>query len=335
MPLISVIIPVYKVENYLHKCVNSVLIQNFKDIQVILVNDGSPDNCPTICDEIAQADARVIVIHKDNGGSSDARNVGIRNANGDYLMFLDSDDYWQGKDCLKNLVNSIELNQADVTLYGCKDVSLISNTAVVSRGSYDITAIKKNKETAIKSLFETGHFPGSAWVVTIKRSFVLQNKLFFETGIKAEDVDWLINVFVHGKTFDAVNDSFYMYIKNRPGSITNTSDLKSAEDILYSVSKWHQKLEKDLLISNKLLLSYLAYQFLTSFIIYSQLSKADRKMLKPMISSEIRIIKYLHGKKGSVGKLAVYLLGINGSSQLFRFIHKTTQRWPKLKNRLS
>lgn len=328
MPLISVIIPVYKVESYLHKCVHSVLEQNFKDIEVILVDDGSPDGCPALCDALAKTDSRITVIHKLNGGSSDARNVGIRAAKGTYLLFLDSDDYWQGAACLENLVNAIHTNKADVILYGAKDVNLTSNTEVISRGWYVIPALQDSKENAIQSLFDTGHFPGSAWVVAVKKSLVLEHNLFFITGIKAEDIDWLLNVFVHAKTFDAVNDPFYMYIKNRPGSITNTSDLKSAKDILFSVAKWHGILKENLTASNKLLLSFLAFQYLTSFIIFSKLNKAERKLLKPLLEKEQKILAYSYGKKGIIGKYAVALLGISFSSHLFRFIHESKFKWP-------
>ena len=110
---ISVIIPVYKVEQYLDKCVESVINQTYKNLEIILVDDGSPDNCPKMCDEWAKKDNRVKVIHKKNGGLSDARNVGIENATGTYIAFLDSDDYFDPTYC-KTLHNLISKNSADV-----------------------------------------------------------------------------------------------------------------------------------------------------------------------------------------------------------------------------
>ena len=91
--LISVVIPIYKVEKYLNKCINSVICQTYTNIEIILVDDGSPDNCGIICDDFAKTDKRIKVIHKENGGLSDARNVGIENATGKYITFIDSDDY--------------------------------------------------------------------------------------------------------------------------------------------------------------------------------------------------------------------------------------------------
>lgn len=94
MPKISVIVPVYRVEDYLNRCVKSVLAQTFNDFELILVDDGSPDNCPAMCDAWAESDDRIKVIHKENGGLSDARNAGLDIAAGEYVSFLDSDDYF-------------------------------------------------------------------------------------------------------------------------------------------------------------------------------------------------------------------------------------------------
>ena len=114
-PLISVIIPIYNVENYLAKCVNSVIDQNYKNLEIILVNDGSPDNCGSICDEYAQKDNRIVVIHKKNGGLSDARNAGLKISTGDFITFVDSDDY-VNKDFISTLVSLIQDFEADIAI---------------------------------------------------------------------------------------------------------------------------------------------------------------------------------------------------------------------------
>ena len=93
MPKISIIVPIYNVEKYLDKCVNSILSQTFSDFELILVDDGSPDNCGRMCDDWAQRDSRIVVYHKQNGGISDTRNYGIDRAKGEYLTFIDPDDY--------------------------------------------------------------------------------------------------------------------------------------------------------------------------------------------------------------------------------------------------
>ena len=105
--MVSVVVPIYRVEKYLRKCVDSLLQQTYKNIEIILVDDGSPDACPEICDELKKTDDRIVVIHKKNGGLSDARNAGIQIANGTYITFIDSDDY-VGIHYIETLVKAIE-----------------------------------------------------------------------------------------------------------------------------------------------------------------------------------------------------------------------------------
>lgn len=114
-PLISVIVPTYNVELYLRQCVDSIIHQTYRNLEIILVDDGSPDHCGAICDEYAKKDNRIVVIHKENGGLSDARNAGMRAMHGEYLMFVDSDD-WLTEDCVERLYHLAEQNDADLVI---------------------------------------------------------------------------------------------------------------------------------------------------------------------------------------------------------------------------
>ena len=117
--LISIIVPVYKVEKYIHRCVDSILAQTFTDFELILVDDGSPDNCGIICDEYALKDNRIHVIHKENGGLSDARNAGIdwafENSNSEWITFIDSDD-WVHPKCLEALVRAAQIYGTEIAI---------------------------------------------------------------------------------------------------------------------------------------------------------------------------------------------------------------------------
>ena len=106
---ISFILPVYNVEAYLRECVDSLTCQTFKDFEIILVDDGSPDGCPALCDQLATEDNRIKVLHKPNGGLSDARNAGLKVASGDYVIFVDSDDKWIGENSLEKLIELIRI----------------------------------------------------------------------------------------------------------------------------------------------------------------------------------------------------------------------------------
>lgn len=121
MPKISIIVPVYNVEKYLEKCVRSILAQTFTDFELILVDDGSPDSSGAMCDQFAKQDERVKVIHKENGGLSDARNAGIEIATGEYLGFIDSDDYI-ADDMYELLYTNIVKEDADLSICGIYDV---------------------------------------------------------------------------------------------------------------------------------------------------------------------------------------------------------------------
>lgn len=114
-PLISVIVPIYHVEQYLRRCIDSIIGQTYKNLEIILVDDGSDDGCPAICDEYARKDNRIVVIHKENGGLSDARNKGIEIAKGDYIAFVDSDDYIH-KDMYKILMDEILRSSSDISI---------------------------------------------------------------------------------------------------------------------------------------------------------------------------------------------------------------------------
>ena len=117
MDIVSIIIPIFKVEEYINRCIDSVLNQIFTNLEIILIDDGSPDGCGKICDEYAKKDSRIKVIHKSNGGLSDARNVGIDTATGDWLMFLDSDD-WLHPETIKKLYDEAIKNDATVSICG-------------------------------------------------------------------------------------------------------------------------------------------------------------------------------------------------------------------------
>jgi glycosyltransferase involved in cell wall biosynthesis len=113
----SIIVPVYNVEDYLKQCLDSILCQTYNDFEIILVNDGSTDSSPEICSFYQNESAKIVLISKENGGLSDARNVGLKEAKGDYIIFTDSDDYWAGDQVLKDLNELIKISNPDVVIH--------------------------------------------------------------------------------------------------------------------------------------------------------------------------------------------------------------------------
>ena len=215
-PLISVVIPIYNVENYLNECVDSVINQTYKNIEIILVDDGSPDNCPKICDEYAKKDNRIKVIHKKNGGLSDARNCGINQSNGEFIAFVDSDDYIE-KDYLSSMYKNLKDN--DVKIAACGYVNLV-NDKDVRIINYENIEKKYSTIEAEKYLNIVGYFNVSSC------NKLFDKKLFenikFPLNKKSED--W----FIMYKLIEKSGGLYYSsvpkyYYRQRVGSITKSS----------------------------------------------------------------------------------------------------------------
>lgn len=206
MPLISVIVPVYKVEPYLERCVNSILSQTFRDFELILVDDGSPDKCPQMCDEFAQKDERITVIHKENGGVSSARNEGIKAAKGEYIWFVDSDDSIE-PDSLCFLAEKIEKTHQDLYVFNADINEYIE--------VYDLDDFYN--KYYFKYVFGFG--PCNKLYLT---GIIKDNHLRFDTEETiGEDLLFNIGVYCNVMSIAVYNHNLYNYIQ-RENSAMNT-----------------------------------------------------------------------------------------------------------------
>ena len=294
-PLFSIIIPIYNVEQYLKECVDSIRNQTFFDCEIILVDDGSPDMCPKICDKYAEIDTRIHVIHKENGGLSSARNCGVESAHGEYIIFVDSDDYWNDNEALNKLAMKIrEQKCVDILVFNNIDYSCLTGEKIVCNREYNVNLLENSsKEDVLKYVFESGVFPGAAWVTVTRRKFLEENKISFIEGIKAEDIDLLLNVFLNAEKFAAINSAFYVYRKYRGGSITGTADIKSVMDILYTLEIWIKRLngKKYEVIKNNAL-GYLCNHYMCAVLIYDNLSEEQKVYCKEKLKNYQFIVNY-------------------------------------------
>ena len=280
---ISFIIPIFKVEQYIHQCVDSILCQTYKDLEIILVDDGSPDNCPQICDEYSAKDCRVKALHKPNGGLSDARNAGLKAATGDYVVFVDGDDFWERATSLDQLMEIVEKTpECDFIGYNCQyyypESSSIHKWLPFPE---TITTKAVNNNTAMIELAKSGIFPVSACLKIIKRCFLIDNNLFFIKGQLAEDIPWFINVLDKAKCCMFVNQYTYCYRQNVVGSITNSRSRRGFDNLMNIVKTEVSKADSRSFNEDakKALLSFLAYEYcilLTS----KSAGRADRKNLR-------------------------------------------------------
>lgn len=323
MPFFSIIVPVYKVEECLERCVNSIICQNFIDFEIILVNDGSPDSSPAICDMLVASNQNIKVIHKVNGGSSSARNAGIKIANGEYLIFVDSDDYWEGTESLNNIYIRLKENyRTEVLFYGHKVLNLTNNSLITVKTGYDRQFIfNKKKDEVVEYLFANNLFPGAAWVMAVSRNIVIDNEIYFQEGLIAEDVDWLLKLLIFAKNFDSVEDIFYVYIKNRADSISNSSGKKGVESILFILDKWVPYFQQHDKKNTDYFLNFLAFHYSTVFLTFAYLNDSDKAVLKPRLKKYFFLFNYTKSFKQSIIKYLLSLLGFSTGSVVARKLY--------------
>jgi glycosyltransferase involved in cell wall biosynthesis len=207
---ISVIVPIYNVEEYLKRCINSICGQSYVNLEIILVNDGSTDTCPGICDEYRKKDSRVRVINKQNGGLSDARNIGLEYATGDYISFVDSDDYI-AKNMLEILVNTCITENCEIAV--CGVVRKYSDREIST--SSDLVEVLDNK-TAFEYLIKGKYFHDYAWNKLYKSE--LFRDIRYPVGKIYEDVFTTYKVFARANKVGYIDQPLYYYVQ-RDGSI--------------------------------------------------------------------------------------------------------------------
>ena len=210
--LISVIVPVYKVEDYLDQCVQSIVSQTYTDLEIILVDDGSPDNCPAMCDAWANRDSRIKVIHKKNGGLSDARNVGMALASGEFIGFVDSDD-WISFDMYQLLYSHMVESSSDISACG---VEMFWKSGAPSCMLTRAGSRVLNQGEALQAIIEESWLKQPVWYKLYKSSLI--KDLAFPIGRHHEDVFWSYQAIARAKRVCVFDTPLYFYLQ-RPTSI--------------------------------------------------------------------------------------------------------------------
>lgn len=301
--LISVIVPIYSVEPYLKKCVDSIINQTYKNLEIILVDDGSPDNCPQICDEYAKADSRIKVIHQKNGGLSAARNAGLDIMTGDYVAFVDSDD-WIEPTMYETLLKNLISFSADISFGGVADDVEENNEIKTNKVSnYGSEPFSEDKISAMKRYF-TGSW--AAWDKLYKASIF--SKIRFPVGEINEDEAIVLDILDSCNLVCYEPCVLYHYmIRPNAGSITNSAFsekklawVKHCRYNYYLIINDHQELKE--YAANKYCCSLL-------FSIYGLISiKSENKKIKVYIK-ELRknIIPFLTIKQTNKTKIKIII----------------------------
>ena len=283
----SVVIPVYKVEKYLDQSVQSVLGQTHSDLEVILVDDGSPDRCGIMCDAWAAKDARIRVIHQQNGGLSVARNTGIRHATGDYLLFLDSDDWWETDAVLEAVAKQLERTPAQVLSFNYRK----SFDGVVKSGYFDETLPSSKETESLTEIVRQDRWINGACNKALSRTMLMENDLFFRPGITSEDIDWTLRVALTAETFAFANVCVFVY-RQHSASISHTVAPKNVRMLCDNVRTCVRLLEAAQTAKAEALTSYVAYQYATLIYNASTLSGEDQKPLMEDIRQMKGLLAY-------------------------------------------
>lgn len=315
-PLISIIIPVYKVEDYIHKCIDSVLNQSYENLEIFLVDDGSPDNCGSICDEYAQKDNRIVVIHKKNGGLSDARNVAINIAKGEYITFVDSDDHISPYyiETLLDLVIESDCDIAITSLMQFKEGEKIATQS----SNYNKKIIHANE--AINEMFYQGSFDNSAWAKLYHRS-LFSSGVRYPVGILYEDLATTYKLFLLANKVAFSNRKTYFYLirsNSIEGSPFNEKKMKSVLFIIGELEKFKKSNPEFLEAVNCRIMSFLLHILFET----NKGSKSEKELFLLAKKYRMSVLKNSHARKKTIIASLLSFLGISTLRLFYQISNK-------------
>lgn len=258
MPTISIIIPVYNVESYLRDCLNSIVHQHFKDFEVLLINDGSSDNSGKICDEYAANDERIRVFHKNNGGVSSARNLGLTEAKGEWICFVDSDD-WIEPNTLSS-ITKIEDNEIDFVQFGFKQINATGKIMMQSD-------IPSNRITMGKDAYlNTNTYHSAICGYLIKTNTIRKYNINFPETIKyGEDQAFILKALMCSHKIHIINGHFYNYRYWEGSTMNSSMTFARAEDhlkVIQDITSFMNSTNANI----SFLLSYIFNGFILTYI---------------------------------------------------------------------
>lgn len=315
--LISVIIPVYNVEKTLKRCVDSVLKQSYANIEIILVDDGSTDSSIEICEQYAEIFPNISVLHQENNGLSEARNNGVKIAKGEYIIFLDSDDWWESDfiyKCMKK--NQKSKNKYDLFIGAAQKVDAVTGERTYIGKHFEKEKIdgKNGEEVLSYILQEEPRYEWYVWRYLVKKTLVLQ--LEFERGRYYEDVLWMPLILLDSQNIAYIDEVFVNYYFHNETSILNTPTLKKSLDKIYVSKKMIEYVDKH--IKNGKLQESLKTNFSALFLsAYGDYINGNNE-LKSDLRKSHSILKYNHGQFGNFSFKMIRMFGFTFGSKIVK-----------------
>lgn len=318
IPFISIIVPVYNIEKYIKNCVNSILKYRKNNYEIILVDDGAKDRSGEICDSFVAENENIKVIHKKNSGLSDARNVGIRAARGEYILFVDGDDYINGLQIENILDDCLKQGFPDVVFLRGFKVFPSERIEPLEEFLEKNKVVGRDSEEVLSYISKLSKYPASVCTKLISKRVIEENNLYFEYGKKSEDLDWTKKLLFAAKSFGISNIDYYYYRQLREGSISNSLSYENFLDIKEVVENW--KKEAELLEDNKrnILLSFSAYEYKILLSFYQLLEPKIRIKEKYWLKENKYLLYYRSDKQSVLIRNALKLGGIELTTKLLR-----------------
>lgn len=311
--ILSVVIPVYNVEKYLRQCVDSVLNQHLQDYEIILVDDGSKDNSGRICDDYKKTHDNVDVIHKENGGLSSARNTGIKAASGRYIVFLDSDDWWNPDIDFRLILNRVSNNE-NVEMFLLSSVDYIEGEGLYRRNEHE--RLNNIRTDTVKhyysDLLKNGNLEVHACTKIMSKDFLINNNLFFKEGLLGEDNEWMIRVLRCLKRVEIINLPIYVYRRARPNSISNSIKKKNIADLLEIVANSMEYYKKNVDAENKNNeLNFCSYLWFCALGLSNQIKESEYKETISVFKKTSQICTYSNSYKNRLAYRVYRLFGLS------------------------
>lgn len=312
MKKVSVIVPVYKVEPYLNRCIESIVCQTYMNLEIILVDDGSPDECPAMCDAWAEKDARIIVLHKKNGGLSDARNAGLNIATGEYISFVDSDDTVK-PDYIEILYRRLTEENADISVVNYVKVDE-NGTEYPQAPNETISDRVYTGKEILRQSFKISN-PGTAFVVICAKLYKREvfSEYRFERGRLNEDEFAFFPIYLKAEKVACVAKNEYLYLQ-RAGSIMNQGI--SDKRIRDNYDCWQKRMElakNDEILEKRAVIGFCVWIFLTAFPhisksheLYKTMVAVYRKYIRTFIFDKDIELPVMHKVVYFISQLSPY-----------------------------
>ena len=311
--MFSIIVPIYNTEKYLEQCIESVLHQTYSAFKLILVDDGSTDSCPSICDHYSEKDKRIIVIHKTNGGLSDARNKGLEKADKEgYVVFLDSDDYWDDNNALTEMAKIIEEKHPDAIRFPFK--KLFQTNGTLKSGVFS------NTSNNINEMLKCGSFCACACAWALKCSLINNNMLRFVVGQYSEDIEWCTKMLFYFKSFEIYNNDFYVYRQQNNTSITSNVKLINLQHIADVILRYSVNGHPETVYH------FMAEQFILLLTTAARVDDIKKRDLFVRLKTAQWILKYDLCPHVKLVRRLVNVIGIRQTSQLLGIAYRIRSR---------